>query len=249
MKIFYIAGHGAGDKGACANGFQEQERVRTLGKRLKELGGDNVMLSDFNRNYYKDNGISSLKISNKEYAIVEGHMNFGPAGAKGANVHIYSGFNADNYDKSIANGLVKLFPGRADSIVKRNDLANPKRAANRGYNYRLCEFGFISNLGDVNTFKAHMDDICKVLLSAFGLPVVAKKPESANGLFDGGLHVIQKKGVATQYLTDGLCLKPIKNMQDKLALMDYYKDSTGKELETVVMEPAEFDEYVALISG
>ena len=50
-KLFVICGHGAGDPGACGNGYQEAERVRALGKRIKELGGNNVMLGDVNRNY------------------------------------------------------------------------------------------------------------------------------------------------------------------------------------------------------
>lgn len=249
MKIFYIAGHGAGDKGACGNGFQEQERVRTLGKRLKELGGDNVLLSDFNRNYYRDNGISKLTLNTKEYAILEGHMNWGAAGARGANVHINGAFSADKYDKYLADHLAEMFPGRADKIVKRNDLANPKRAAAKGYNYRLVEFGFISDLGDVNTFKHRMDDICKIILAAFGLPVVSTKKNSYKGLMDGGLHVIQKKGNPTQYVTDGLSVKAIPNMAEKQALMDMYKDSTGADLATIVMEPKDFDDYMKLVQA
>ena len=42
--LFVIAGHGAGDPGACANGFSEAERVRALATRIKALGGDRVTL-------------------------------------------------------------------------------------------------------------------------------------------------------------------------------------------------------------
>ena len=54
MKLFVICGHGAGDPGACANGYEEAERVRALGKKIKELGGNNVMLGDVNRNFYEE---------------------------------------------------------------------------------------------------------------------------------------------------------------------------------------------------
>ena len=47
-KLFVIAGHGAGDPGACGNGYQEAERVRALAKRIKEFGGNSVMLGDAN---------------------------------------------------------------------------------------------------------------------------------------------------------------------------------------------------------
>ncbi len=67
-KLFVIAGHGAGDPGACGNGYSEAERVRALAQRIKTLGGNNVTLGDVNRNYYADNGISTLNIS-KDYQI------------------------------------------------------------------------------------------------------------------------------------------------------------------------------------
>lgn len=46
MKLYIIAGHGAGDPGACANGYQEAERVRALAKRIKALNkGDKEQAS------------------------------------------------------------------------------------------------------------------------------------------------------------------------------------------------------------
>ena len=81
-KLFYIAGHGAGDPGATGNKYQEAERVRALGNRLKAIGGANVILGDFNRNYYADNGISTLNIP-KDYLILEAHMDAGAPSARG----------------------------------------------------------------------------------------------------------------------------------------------------------------------
>lgn len=167
-KLFVICGHGAGDPGACGNGYQEAERVRVLGARIKALGGDNVMLGDVNRNYYADNGISKLNIS-KDYQIIELHMDSASASARGAHVIIYGGFNADAYDKALAKFLSGMFPGRANTIVGRNDLANPKRAASKGYGYRLVECGFISNATDVSIFNANIDKIAKGILDCFGI--------------------------------------------------------------------------------
>lgn len=52
-KLFVIAGHGAGDPGACGNGYSEAERVRALAQRIKTLGGNNVSCvgnkSEFNK--------------------------------------------------------------------------------------------------------------------------------------------------------------------------------------------------------
>lgn len=167
-KIFVIAGHGAGDPGATGNGYTEAERVRVLAKRIKELGGSSVMLGDVNRNYYADNGISNLTIS-KDYQIIELHMDAASASARGGHVIIYSKFSPDSYDKALAAGISKILPGRSQTLVGRSDLANPKRAAAKGYGYRLMECGFISNATDVSIFNANIDNIANMVLQAFGI--------------------------------------------------------------------------------
>lgn len=175
-KLFVICGHGAGDSGACGNGYQEQERVRVLGKRIKELGGDNVVLGDVNRNYYADNGIMSLNIP-KDYQIVELHMDSSTVTtAKGAHVIINAAYRPDEYDKALADFFCGLFPGRSTRISQRSDLANPARAAAMGYPYRLIECGFISNAGDVKIFNANIDNMAKGILKCFGITPVESKP-------------------------------------------------------------------------
>lgn len=175
-KIFVICGHGAGDSGACGNGFREADQVRKLGKRIKELGGNDVMLGDVNRNYYRDNGISHLTIS-KDYKIIELHMDSSAAStAKGAHVIIKAGFKADQYDTALANFLSGMFPGRSNKIVGRSDLANVNRAASRGYNYRLVECGFISNPDDANRFNNNIDEIARGILKSFSVNAGTSKP-------------------------------------------------------------------------
>lgn len=167
-KVFVIAGHGAGDPGACGNGYQEAERVRALANRIKQLGGSSVMLADTSRNWYADKGINSLSIS-KEYQILELHMDSGPASARGGHVIINGRFKADSYDIALANFISGILPGRSKNIVGRTDLANVNRAAAKGYGYRLMECGFISNSTDVKIFNSKMDDIAKGILNCFGI--------------------------------------------------------------------------------
>ena len=170
-KLFVIPGHGAGDPGAGGNGYDEAERVRALATKIKQYGGDNVILADFSRNYYADNGISSLSLPS-DTCIVELHMDSGPSSAKGGHVIIQAGVGgADSYDRKLEALMKKYFPGRANTIVERSDLANPARAAARGFNYRLVENGFISNAGDVATFNSKMDEIAKGYCEAFGIKV------------------------------------------------------------------------------
>ena len=167
--VFLICGHGAGDSGAVGNGYQEQERVRTLGARIKALGGDYVTLADTSKNWYKTAGINTLKIP-KDWQILELHMDSGAASARGGHVIIKKGYTADKYDNALAKMIKEILPGRSNMIVGRSDLANVNRAASKGYGYRLVEFGFISNKNDVKIFNSRMDDIAEGVLEAFDIP-------------------------------------------------------------------------------
>lgn len=169
MKLFIIPGHGAGDPGACGHGYEEAERVRALAKRIKELGGDDVLLADFGRNYYEDGGIYGIPVTD-DMQVVELHMDSGPVGAHGSHVIIQAGIGgADKYDNALAASLARIFPGRAMIVVERDDLANPARAADVGVPYRLVENGFISDAGDISTFNRKIDDIAHAYLETFGI--------------------------------------------------------------------------------
>lgn len=168
VKLFVIAGHGAGDPGAVGNGYTEAERVRALAARIKALGGSNVTLGDTNRNWYADGGISKLSLS-KDYQIIELHMDSAGASARGGHVIIKSSYNPDAYDNALANMIKNILPGRSTLIAKWSDLANANRAAAKGYGYRLLECGFITNAQDVQIFNSKMDDLAKGILSAFGI--------------------------------------------------------------------------------
>lgn len=180
--LFVIAGHGAGDPGACANGFSEAERVRALATRIKALGGDRVTLGDFNRDYYADNGISSLDIPD-DWQITELHMDSAAEGAKGGHVIIKAGFTPDQYDDALASFIGGILPGRSNLIVGRDDLANPNRAAARGYSYRLVEVGFITNIGDLTIFNDQMDDIARGILEVFGIKSNVEPPKPKTPLW------------------------------------------------------------------
>lgn len=168
MRLWVCCGHGAGDSGAVGHGFTEAERVRALGSRIKELGGDGVVLMDQSRNWYADHGFDSISIP-KGDAVVELHMDSGAAGARGGHVIYKAGFAPDAYDRALADAISGIFPGRAQTLVGRTDLRNCNVCASRGINYRLVEHGFISNAGDVSTFNAKIDEIARMYLTIFGI--------------------------------------------------------------------------------
>lgn len=173
-NVFVIPGHGAGDPGATGYGYSEAERVRALATRMKEIGGAAVQLADFSRDYYADNGIGRGDCPSG-VPVIELHMDSASASARGGHVIIKQGFDPDNIDNALANFIGSMFPGRAQLITPRSDLANPNRAAAMGVNYRLLECCFITNRDDLNKFNNQLDDLARGILNAFG--IVVEKPK------------------------------------------------------------------------
>lgn len=179
-KLYVISGHGGStevfttnytDPGACGNGYQEAYQVRLLAKRIKELGGDNVILAPQTKNCYADKGIYNWDIPS-DAQIVELHMDSASASAKGGHVIYKAGSTPDQYDNALATFISGIFPGRSNILVGRSDLQNVNQAYIKGYPYRLIENGFISNAEDAAIFVNRLDDIARGYLEAFGIPVV-----------------------------------------------------------------------------
>ena len=176
MRLWVCCGHGAGDSGAVGGGYTEAERVRALGRRIKELGGDAVVLMDTSRNWYASRGFETVSIP-KGDAVVELHMDSLGTTARGAHVIYKAGFTPDSYDRELAEQVSALFPGRAEILHGRSNLLNCNICARRGINYRLVENGFISNATDRAIFNANIDVLARIYLSAFGIAPIDKEEE------------------------------------------------------------------------
>lgn len=259
-KLFVICGHGAGDSGACGNGYKEFERVRVLGKRIKELGGSSVTLGDVNRDFYRDKGIYSLNIS-KDTQIIELHMDSSTASsAKGGHVIIKAGFSADAYDKALANFISQFFPGRSNSIVGRNDLANVNRAASKGFGYRLLEVCFISNQNDINKFNNNIDKIAIGILNCFGIKASTTTSSSnvtgttlqvaidvINGKYGNGED--RKKALGSRYsevqgFIDHIKTASAETLANEVKLGKYGNGATRKEI-----LGARYNEVQSIVDG
>ena len=177
-ELFIICGHGAGDPGATGHGYNEAERVRTLAKYLKKHGGDSVTIGDTSKNWYRHDIIDTYKFK-PGIQIIELHMDSG--GGRGGHVIIDDeAGNPDKYDLALVDFLAKVFPGRSNKIVWRNDLENPDDAVRRHLNYRLLEVCFIDSLEDLKVFNGSLDYIAKEILKCFGIgsgAVATPKPE------------------------------------------------------------------------
>lgn len=177
MSLYIIAGHGAGDPGATSGGYKEANLVRKLAKRIDALGGSKVKVLDTSKNWYKTGGISKLSLK-KNDCILELHMDSAAdKSARGGHVIVKKGYSSDKYDKALAAFIGEYFPGRSATIVKRSDLANCNRAANKGFNYRLLEVCFISNANDRKKFINNIDAVAEGILEAFEITVKKKETE------------------------------------------------------------------------
>lgn len=183
-KLFVIAGHGAGDPGACSDGYSEADLVRKLASKLKSRGGSDVQVGDTSVNWYASNYISKGKCP-KGVPVIELHMDSASASAKGGHVIIKSGLSADKYDLALQKFIASFMPGRSKTLVGRSDLANPNRAYRMGVNYRLLECGFISNDGDRNKFINQMDELADGILSAFGIKGSGSASSSGSSSISG----------------------------------------------------------------
>ena len=179
MKLHLIAGHGHGDNGAYGSGFTEAERVRSLCATIKNYGGDNVIYHDPSHDYYAEDLFKTLNIASDD-VILECHMDgWSDPNTRGGHVIIWHDYEPDNYDTALANFIHSFWPGRAHGIYYRDDLKNCGIAAQKGWNYRLAEFGFITCPDDLNKFNANLDSIAKEVLACFGLSIGSKKEENS----------------------------------------------------------------------
>lgn len=195
-KLFVICGHGAGDSGAVGGGYTEANLVRQLADRLKALGDSDVQVGDTSVNWYASNYIGKGKCP-KGVPVIELHMDSASASAKGGHVIIYGGYSADEYDTALAKFISGMFPGRSTTISKRTDLANLKRAASMGVNYRLLECCFISNSSDRSKFINQMDDVARGILSAFGISAVGGSTSYLVRVTDPELNIRKGPGTDT----------------------------------------------------
>lgn len=168
MKVYLIAGHGDGDPGAVGNGYTEADLVRKLCQRIKALGYDQVTYLDPSKDWCRTGGISAYPFP-EDAQIVECHLDSAGSGAQGGHVIIDADFEPDEYDNALADRVAAMFPGRANKLVRRNDLKNPNLAQIKGVSYRLVEFCFVSNAEDVGKFVSNLDGVALMVLGAFGL--------------------------------------------------------------------------------
>lgn len=236
VKLYVVTGHGGSDPGAGGylDGvrYDEAERVRALARRIKELGGDAVMLSPQELDPYANSGLLLWDIPFGA-AVVELHMDSSASNARGAHVIYKAGLAPDRFDYELARRISEAFPGRASTLVGRGDLKNVNQAAARGLNYRLVENGFISNEGDLRRFNASIDKLARLYLEVFGIDVpdtpVAPVPEAKPA--EGAVAEMQRNlnGILQAFMVEEVAVTGTWDIQTQTGIVRLFQASSNHD--------------------
>lgn len=167
MKILLIAGHGAGDPGACSNyGVEATETRRVVNMLKSQFWGYEVAVDVYplDRNAYADigNGCLQVNFANYDY-VLEVHFNSAAnIEATGVEVWVNYAEQGITVEQFIVNKVSEL--GYQKRGVKREDFRVIRTAKNKGVSAALIETCFISNQGDMNRYNNNFSKVCNAMV-------------------------------------------------------------------------------------
>lgn len=180
LRILLIAGHGAGDPGACSNyGIEATETRRVVNMLKSQFAGYEVDVDVYpiDRNAYADIGAGVLQVNFANYDyVLEIHFNSAAsAEATGVEVWVTPIEAGITVEQDIVSRVSALgYPNRG---VKREDFRVIRTAKNRGVSAALVETCFISNQGDMSRYNNNFPKVCNAIVegvtNGFG---ISKKP-------------------------------------------------------------------------
>lgn len=180
MKILLIAGHGAGDPGACGCGYKEADLTREVAHGLYTSLAPCVEtdLFDTSKDMYKflKNG-GKFDFSKYNY-VLEIHFNSGAKDTTGnrkttgTEILIHTSEKGKSVEQGITNNISDLgFKNRG--VKRRSDLRNMNICAKNGVSYALLEVCFIDDADDIRLFERKKSEIVTAItngiLSGFGI--------------------------------------------------------------------------------
>ncbi len=213
--MLLIAGHGAGDPGACGNGYKEADLTRDAVSLLKsKLAAYNVNVTVYptSQNCYAD-----LK-AGKSYAFykydfaVEIHFNAYNKSAHGVEV-LYKMTAAKNTAINVCAAIAKLgFTNRGPKV--RTDLKVMNTCAAQKTPHILIETCFIDNAGDIKLYQgvkgALWNGVAASLASSLGLKKASAT--TTKKTYPGVFPVLPSKG----YLCKGDVSSQVSRLQSFL---------------------------------
>lgn len=171
LKILLIAGHGAGDPGACSSyGIEADETRKVVAKMLEEFKNyknAEVTLYPTNRNAYADvkNGTTQVNFSNFDYAF-EVHFNSATsANATGTEIFVTTSENVINVEEKVVKKIADTL-NITNRGVKKSDFAVIENVKNKGTSSALLELCFISNKIDMEKYNLKFNNVCNSIVQA-----------------------------------------------------------------------------------
>lgn len=171
MKVLLIAGHGAGDPGACALGYQEATETRKMANAvaplLKAYGVDVVTFDQSKNAYDVLRYGGSLPLSGVDY-VIEFHLNAGVSdtGGNGATtgteILVDASESGTSVEVAILNRICALgFKNRG--VKRRNDLLVQNTVTNAGVSHALIETCFVDDADDMKIYSAKFNAIAQAI--------------------------------------------------------------------------------------
>ena len=180
MKILLITGHGNGDPGACACGYQEADLVREIAPILKSKLSTyaDVDIFDMSKNMYRYLKSNSFNFKNYDY-VFELHFNAaandtsGNGVTTGTEILVHPNESGVSVEKAILENICALgFRNRGVKV--RSNLQNMNICkGSQGVSYALLETCFIDDADDMRLYQGQKDAVISAIangiISGFGL--------------------------------------------------------------------------------
>lgn len=215
LNVLLIAGHGAGDPGAVANGIQEADETRAIVSRLDtQLAGIcNVDIYPTERNAYKDvkAGAVAVKWSDYDY-VLEVHLNASKASepddkTKGVECFVTTSEGGTSVEEAICKNIASL--GLTNRGVKRKNYDVIQAARSAGVSSALLEVCFLDDPDDMEIYQANKAAVATAIaagiVSGFGIQAQPSAPEPTQPWYQEAMDWAKEYG-----LMDGT--RPLANV-------------------------------------
>lgn len=179
MKILIIAGHGAGDSGACGCGYREADLTRKAASILEgKLDAYDCKVTRYPsaRNAYEDNKRGCMQDSFSKYGLViEIHFNSYNGDAHGCEV-LYRPARMRDLAAKVSKAIAEEgFFNRG--AKQRTDLMNMNTCYRSGVPYILIETCFIDNKADMARYAKELyevwDNVAEAICKYYGIEKLA----------------------------------------------------------------------------
>lgn len=217
LKVLLIAGHGAGDPGAMANGIKEADEARAVVSSLvTQLEGIcKVDVYPTARNAYADLKAGKLDVqwSNYNY-VLEVHFNAFDGAAsdgktKGVECYVTTSEGGTTVEEAICKNIASL--GLTNRGVKRKNYDVIQAARSAGVSSALLEVCFLDDPDDMQIYNANKTAVTTAIadgiVSGFGIQAQTPAPKPTQPWYQEAMDFVVANGIADGTRPDDPCTR------------------------------------------